>query len=292
MHDLIARYRSLIDSKKVPAFCKRWLERKGKRFFKKTFELRHTRLHPYQVRVTDDLKLTLWLDWMDYTDAGYLFLKTWENPTLLLILKTLQPSDNFLDIGANVGYFSLIAAKRCPQGKAIAVEPLARNIEVIRKNIASNEVKNMFLEPVAVAAEAKEMTLKYRFLNSGSPSTHDFFGNDPVVPTYMMEQKVKTKTAAQILSEHSIDYCRLLKIDAQGGEDEILHSLEPLLKERKIGGLIVEYNSAAYGKESLASYLIGLGYQALEILPTGDTKPVAIENLKNKQNYLFQATLN
>ena len=58
----------------------------------------------------------------------------------------------FVDVGANVGYYTLIAARRVgPQGRVIAFEPVPRNVAFLHRHLALNRVTNVTILPVACA---------------------------------------------------------------------------------------------------------------------------------------------
>jgi hypothetical protein len=50
----------------------------------------------------------LWLDWQDYIDEGYIFHQVWESSNTNFILRTLTPGDVAVDIGANIGFFTIL----------------------------------------------------------------------------------------------------------------------------------------------------------------------------------------
>src|SRR3970040_1182759 len=73
-----------------------------------------------------------------------------------LIGEILQPGDIFYDVGANAGYFTLVAADRVgSQGRVIAFEPEPFNVQVIQKQIALNGLeKTCRVEAVAISSLA------------------------------------------------------------------------------------------------------------------------------------------
>lgn len=67
----------------------------------------------------------------------------WELAETRFLLATLLPGQTFVDVGAHLGYFSVLAARRVgPTGSVIAVEPEPRNLRLLRQNLARNGCTN------------------------------------------------------------------------------------------------------------------------------------------------------
>jgi len=288
MYKFLRIYRGILNSQKVPEPIKRKVLNWGLRLFHEVFKARHTRLELYKLHVVGDLYLELWLDWQDYTDAGYIVNRIWEEPNTRFILNLLKPGDIAVDLGANVGYVSLLMSKLVGDSKVIAVEPMLRNRYILEKNARQNNADNLILEPVAVGMVEGETTLKYRYLNSGSPSTANFFGaKDPILDIYMMEETVEMKTIERLFEEHQIEQCKLMKIDIQGAEYDVVASMSDLLRQRRIDYLIVENNPLAYKDRDMGKLLGDLGYAACEISTDGSLSKVNLAEPLKKGDYAF-----
>ena len=69
-----------------------------------------------------------------------------------VVTKEIQPGDTVLDLGANIGYFTLLFAKLVGNnGIVFAFEPEPQNIALLTKNIKINNYKNVTLVPKAVS---------------------------------------------------------------------------------------------------------------------------------------------
>jgi FkbM family methyltransferase len=68
-----------------------------------------------------------------------------------LISREVRPNSVFWDIGANVGFYSLLASKLVRSGKVFAFEPVPRNLEYLRKHVVLNRVTNVEVLPIAVS---------------------------------------------------------------------------------------------------------------------------------------------
>jgi FkbM family methyltransferase len=124
----------------------------------------------------------------------------------------------FIDVGANIGGYSIRAAKYC---KVYAIEPLPRNYKILKINEKLNNVKiNSF--NIAAGKERGKIKLYYTQGNWGFPSIK-------YKQNYFIE--VEMKPLDEIINEESID---LMKIDVEGAEDLVLEGARDCLKRTKI----------------------------------------------------------
>ena len=169
---------------------------------------------------------------------GNSLLKTQEyEPDLLKhIQEHLQEGDIFFDIGANEGFFSIVASTMVgATGKVYAVEPQERLQEVIHKNVALNSKENIQLIKKAISDRQGETEI---FLapdtNTGSSSLvnpHKYS-----VPT----QTVQVDTLENILDELGIDTIDFAKIDVESFEYETILGSKPLFKNQRIKRIALE----------------------------------------------------
>jgi FkbM family methyltransferase len=69
--------------------------------------------------------------------------------------RELQSSNVFLDVGANVGWFSLLAARILGEGRVLAVEPNPKNLQLLYASICRNEMSNITVYPYAASEVAR-----------------------------------------------------------------------------------------------------------------------------------------
>jgi len=92
----------------------------------------------------------------DDGDVGKSIAKTrsWEENVTSVLRGRLGPGDVFLDVGANIGYFTAFAANAVtPTGRVIAVEPMDKNLQLIYAMIERNQFANVRIHPFAAADE-------------------------------------------------------------------------------------------------------------------------------------------
>src|ERR1043166_4405466 len=129
-----------------------------------------------------------------------------------LLLTLLRPSDAFIDIGGNEGYFSVIAASQVRGGAVHCIEPQGRLQGVLQKNFELNGVK-VALHQTAISGHDGELELFLRpSTNTGASSMfrHWKLGS--------RAERVPSVTLDSFFSRHSIGKVRLLKIDCEGAE--------------------------------------------------------------------------
>ena len=123
-----------------------------------------------------------------------------------LICKEVRPNTVFFDVGANVGFYSLLASKLLGQGKVYAFEPLSRNLEYLEKHLALNCATNV--EVLGLAVSDTNGSATFAIEPTG------FMGRladegDVTVPTATLDSLVE---AGRILPP---DY---IKMDIEGAE--------------------------------------------------------------------------
>jgi FkbM family methyltransferase len=182
----------------------------------------------------------------------------WE-PWVATTLKTiLKPGMVFVDVGANIGYFTLLASDLVgPDGLVIAVEPLPQNNTLLAKSVELNQGQNVEIHAVAVGPKTGTMNMCHaaRF-NSGS-----FHFENPARPK-QMTWKIEVRPLDELVAGRRPD---VIKIDVEGGEALVLEGMGAILtKHRPL--VLMEYSdtylrdvSCVSGRE-LLSRLEALGY--------------------------------
>ena len=96
----------------------------------------------------------------DVTVCGALSMGMFEMRELESFRNSLKPGMNVVDIGANIGLYTVIAAKKVGEnGKVFAFEPERENNSLLRKNVEINSFKNVFVSDIALSDSAGEREL-------------------------------------------------------------------------------------------------------------------------------------
>lgn len=175
-------------------------------------------------------------DARDLIQSYIRFFGVWEPDISATFQDILNPGDLVVDIGANVGYYSLLASRLVgPSGQVVAIEASPRIAEKLIANLELNQTKNVRLEQVAVSDRPQLLTLY-----SGPD---DNWGRTTTIASRNLREDgiVEALPLEKILTPGEISRVRLLKIDIEGAEAPVMrHVLDTIhLFPRKMD-LIVE----------------------------------------------------
>jgi len=201
----------------------------------------------------------------DYIGFSIMRNKNYEPHVTNLIKNVLGRDDVFLDIGANVGYFTMLASSIVKgSGKVIAFEPNPQNLQLIYSSVQQNCAENIDIYPYAVSNTASIL----RFTTVGS--------NGGVVTKDSKEQKHFLLVQSVVLDVILKDEAKisLIKIDIEAHEPFALKGMAELIKRHR-PKIITEFHPWAMRLNNTgdpSEYLdqiVGLGYKLSIINPTG-----------------------
>jgi FkbM family methyltransferase len=159
-----------------------------------------------------------------------------------------QKSDIVIDVGSNIGEFTIPAASMCSNGLVYAIEPIEESFKLFNRNIKENELKNVIGFYGALA---------------GRDGFRDFLVTPTRVTTSMIFhqgkgefRRVAVISLRTFLDKHNITKVDLLKMNCEGAEFEILmNSSKEVL--RKINRIVLEFHNVSIHENAdlLRSYL-------------------------------------
>jgi FkbM family methyltransferase len=205
----------------------------------------------------------------------------WEPLQTRLIGDILRPGDRFVDVGANIGYFSLLAA-RCvgPQGSVTAIEANADTHALLKANLALNGCANVDTRLVAVG----EAPGRARIVSPEAGNA----GADRVAFDADGAGTLEVERLDSLLGSAPV---RLIKIDIEGAEAKAIRGAGALLEGSDAPDLVFEFTPeflSATGDDpaALLGHLIRLGYRVSELTNHG-LRPPAPDILSRRQTYLY-----
>jgi FkbM family methyltransferase len=139
-----------------------------------------------------------------------------------VLLSYVQPHSTLLDIGANIGYYTVEVARKATFGKVISFEPDPANFALLQRNVALNQVKNTVLHNAAISDRAGHMRLYKHPFNTGDYRLY----NDGDFKEFV---DVPTLRLDDVITER-VD---MIKIDVQGFEYFAMKGAEQILKQYK-----------------------------------------------------------
>lgn len=151
----------------------------------------------------------------------------WEPYETSLVLELLRPGDVFVDVGANIGYFSVLAASVVgEQGAVFAFEPDPENYRLLLANIALNALQHSITPVHAALSDAAGEGQLY--LSADNLGDHQVYASEearPSVPIALYHGS----DFLQGRLKGSLQRLDLLKVDTQGAEYQVIAGLLPLL---------------------------------------------------------------
>ena len=156
----------------------------------------------------------------DLIQRTILYFGVWEPDISSVIESSLSPGDVFVDVGANIGYDTLLASRLVGgTGAVVAIEASARTFALLTRNLALNEAGNV--RAVNLAVSDRETTLDLYEVNDrniGAATTLASRGGTPL-------QSVDARPLETILSPDELARVRLIKMDIEGAEPPVLRRL-------------------------------------------------------------------
>lgn len=168
------------------------------------------------------------------TFQAYIMSDAWEELTTDMFKKVVREGDTVLDLGANIGYFTLLAARLVgTSGRVYSFEPEPTNYSLLLKNIELNGYGNVVALQKAVSSTTGKIKLFLDSKDTGAHSIYRLDGSskfveiDSVAPDEYFKDKVS-----------KID---VIKMDVEGAEIAALAGMDRILKENENLKMFVEF---------------------------------------------------
>jgi FkbM family methyltransferase len=196
-----------------------------------------------------------------------------------LVREHVKPGDAVLDIGANIGYFTLLMARLVgEEGSVIAVEPDADNCRLLAKNIEANGYRNVRVVQKAVAGSSGHVTL-FRSLRSGAQHSIGGDGEPVEVPAIALDD---------LAAAHGRPV-GFMKIDIEGAEMIALRGGSALLSQPGLK-IMIEFNPTALARlgedpADLPRLLLDHGFTLHDLdRRAGGLHPVSLDEIVERYN--------
>jgi len=195
---------------------------------------------------------------------------------------SIKSDDTVFDIGANIGYYTVIAAKIVgPKGKVFAFEPDEENAEELTRNIRLNKLTNVV---VITSALSDKVGYAYFARDSSNPG-------ESRISRAKTDTKVRTITLDEFMKVWKIRNLKIIKMDVEGAEVKVVSGAKSL-KNRKGIKLFTEVNTEALEEmktspEKYMNALTDLGFTPKLIINENERKTIKyvlstlIEQLKD-----------
>lgn len=213
------------------------------------------------------------LDLGDSQQRHLYYCGFYERRSIACLARFLRPGDTFVDIGANVGYFTIWAARRLqPAGRVFSFEPNPQAYARLAANVSANEFTNVVLFNTAVGERESTACLT---ANRHDTATSYLVSGDGLEVAGCV--RVPVRSLDSCLAEVGAPRVSLVKMDAEGSEPAILRGAERTLACRP--RLLVEVDEmrlerAGSSARELLATLAALGYAPYEVGRRGSLTPL------------------
>lgn len=196
-----------------------------------------------------------------YSRVYFVYKRRIEAGSLSALAALIPPGSVVIDVGANIGYFSVHFGRRVGSaGTVLAFEPGRENVALLRWNVRRARLQNVRIVEAALGDHDGEGTL---FLNPAHPADHRTFDAGEARPS----RPVRVVTLDGVLGDPDVvARIALIKIDVQGAEMQVLRGMARTLKAATSARLLVEFTPAALieagdAPEAFLEFFDGLGYR-------------------------------
>jgi len=216
-----------------------------------------------------------------------LILRSFERNETAFFKKHIKPGDVCLDVGGNIGYFSLNFAKSClPEGSVYVFEPIERNVLVIKLAAIINGFENIEVIESAVSDTEGEVSLEV-------PEQDSAYAYLSAVGA-KGGKTVSCITIDNFVREKELRKVSVLKVDVEGAEHMVLLGARGLLSDKKmrprvvmaelVGDFLGRFSSSI---DAVVKYMADFGYKAFHIAAGGSLMPFTYKEEDTIFNVFF-----
>ena len=267
---------------------------RGRITFAQSLFRRAFRFTRARIEIKDfDNNLTINLRLSEHMQRRIFWMGYYNMQIVSLLKKILNEKMVFIDIGANIGEISLVAAKYIgPKGKVIAFEPVNSIAYELQRNLEKNNythatvitkgVSDRCCAHIPIYAGVDQKSAKEENLGLGSLYTR--FPEDPPA------QYIEITTLDAFLKESPVSRIDIIKIDIEGAELPCLKGSEKTISHFN-PLIIIEVQDAStsiagYTSRDIFDYLSTFGYVFYKIVERGKLKPISFADLQQFQNVM------
>jgi FkbM family methyltransferase len=220
--------------------------------------------------------------------SGALTLGVYERDETRFFLRQARPGMQFVDIGANVGYYTALALSRMNgKGRIVAFEPDPVNFAFLEKTVRANHGEAMVTCLAAAAGDrAAEMTLH---VNADNRGDNRLYANE----LGSAGPSVRVGAADDLLEQAGLEAADLIKVDVQGWEGHVFRGLERTMGRSADIVILSEFwprglRMAGTEPRELLDRLRRQGLRLFELTGGGSVRPIEddqrlVERLKGRQ---------
>ena len=212
--------------------------------------------------------------------AVLLAQEDWFEKEMELWRDEIKPDMMVIDVGANVGVYTFMAAKRVGKnGKVIAIEPFSGCVECLTETCRVNNFD--WVEICAGAAGKENKTVKLS-LHQASELNEIIKDDSTIKGDY---QEVECFTLDSLVEKYNLSTVDWLKLDAEGHEIEVLLGASQILSNFKPNILYENIAGSQENNTPVAEYLVSIGYELFYYQPFVK-QLIPLQSLEELSGYL------
>ena len=178
------------------------------------------------------------------------FAGTYDPQESAFLRDILCPGMTFVDVGANWGLFTLMAAQLVgKEGRVLAIEADPRVFQELKSNVEYNQLPQIQIVDVAVADREGQMVLAGHDESSSNHGVSRLVSEGSSTATKFT---VRSRPLDSVLDDAGVDAVDLLKIDVEGAEDMVLAGMEDGLKSGRYQRVLLEVHPALLAERGRA----------------------------------------
>jgi len=196
------------------------------------------------------------------------FTSQYEPQETALVQAILKPGMTFVDVGANWGYFTMLAAHGVEKtGRIISLEPDPRLFPMLMENLEINRLHQVTALQIAAGSKSGWLTL------AGFDESHGNFGLSRVVdhsPRVDRTFRVAAQSLDEVFHQENLKAIDLVKMDIEGAEGLALQGMQDSLANQFVRRLLLELHPAQLAEQGnsatdLIEQIRGFGYRIWKI---------------------------
>jgi FkbM family methyltransferase len=230
---------------------------------------------PQMVQIQGGPASGMWLTLDLIYDSRLFVIGTYEPYVATALTSLCRPGMTAFDIGAHLGYFTLILARLVGEsGQVYAFEPLPHNVQRLRGHLRQNAFDQVKVKEIAVSESSGTATFYYWPESSilGSIASAKGFAGKKEATSQL---NVRTQSVDDLIEQEGIDQLDIVKLDAEGEEVHILCGMNKTLATMH-PTIICEFHSPQLARDG-ANLLCQYGYTLYDLRQSPKV-PLAMAN--------------
>ncbi|MBH3471857.1 FkbM family methyltransferase [Pseudomonas putida] len=221
--------------------------------------------------------ITMMVDTVDLHATPYALLDfgSYETVETAFMKSVFREGDVFFDIGANIGWYSMVLGRNCPDAQVYAFEPIPSTVEVLKRNISLNRLNNV--KSICLGMYSKVDVLDFLYAPDVSGATSLKLVGQARGEQAVCKVACEVTTLDAFCASHGVTPT-LLKVDVEGSELMVVQGGEHILAQAPIilMELLRKWSRAFdYHPNDVLDLLGGYGYGAWVFNESGKIEPCA-----------------